>query len=93
MDQPPPPAPAAPESPRPAPSTSHRPGPFYSADPPQCNVLPARDQNPADALAPFDFSILEARLLLTRFPRRSAPEFAASPPSLHTSHEFFPPGA
>jgi hypothetical protein len=42
---------------------------------------------------PFDFSILEARLLLTRFLRRDAPEFAVPPPSTHTSHEFFLLGA
>ena len=54
---------------------------------------PPRDQKAAPRVAAFDFCILEARLLLTQFPRRAAPEFAAIPTPIHTSHEFFLSGA
>jgi hypothetical protein len=45
-------------------------------------------QTESEPGSPFDFWILEARLLLTQFLRRAAPEFAAHPTSTHTSHEF-----
>ena len=59
---------------------------------PDATISPALPKTGA-AFSPFDFCNLEARLLLTRFPRRAAPEFAPTPTSLHTSHEFFPRGA
>jgi hypothetical protein len=79
--------------PRPRSRRFARPGPYYSGFAPRCNAL-IPDRDPVrDAFTPFDFWILEARLLLTQFLRLTAPEFAATHPSIHTSHEFFRPGA
>jgi hypothetical protein len=58
-----------------------------------------RRKNPQGAeiapepFAPFDFCNPEAKLLVIQLLRRTAPEFAATPTSIHTSHEFFRAGA
>ena len=58
-------------------------------------VIPRSLDPAAEAVhAPFDFSIPEARLLLTQFPRVAPPRNSPRlPHSTHTSHEFFQLGA